>query len=320
MMKHEALVVPVVLEPHPNADKLSIVRVGDYTVVANTESWTGKSKGVYITPDTIVDPARPEFSFLDKGRGSERVKVCKLRGIYSQGLLIPTERDLGEDLYNELGLRHYEPELDSSMTTDNIPAPPGHEGLSKYDIENGRKYLRKYFTEGEPVYITEKLHGHNQLITGAGSEVFVRSRSNWKLQDPKCLFWQCYEPVKDAVNKFLSVYPNHRVWGEGYGKVKGFKYDTTRPSFRAFDIQQPNGEYCCVERFLDLTQEFSIPTVPVLKVNYPLNYDEVFTLAEGDSLLGGNIREGVVVKPMVERREKIGRVFVKVVSNKFLEK
>lgn len=55
----------------------------------------------------------------------------------------------------------------------------------------------------------------------------------------------------------------------------------------------------------------------------PFDKDKALAFAEGDSLypLAENIREGVVVKPIHERVDpKIGRVQLKIVSNKYLEK
>lgn len=68
---HKAEVVPVVLEKHPNADSLSIVKVFGYTVVVNTKQWEGHTKAVYIVPDSLVDASRTEFSFLSKCEKAE---------------------------------------------------------------------------------------------------------------------------------------------------------------------------------------------------------------------------------------------------------
>jgi hypothetical protein len=66
----------------------------------------------------------------------------------------------------------------------------------------------------------------------------------------------------------------------------------------------------------------SIEVVPVLHIG-PFDSAKVKALAEGKSLVPGatNIREGVVVEPLIERREHgLGRVQLKIVSNTFLEK
>jgi tRNA-binding EMAP/Myf-like protein len=58
-----------------------------------------------------VDSTRLEFAFL---AGHERIKVKKLRGIVSQGLLVkaPSHAKEGDDVMADLGVRHYVPPAD----------------------------------------------------------------------------------------------------------------------------------------------------------------------------------------------------------------
>jgi hypothetical protein len=66
----------------------------------------------------------------------------------------------------------------------------------------------------------------------------------------------------------------------------------------------------------------SIEVVPVLHIG-PFDSAMVKALADGKSTVPGatNMREGVVIEPLVERRERgLGRVQLKIVSNAFLEK
>jgi hypothetical protein len=56
-----AVVVPVKLEKHENADSLSLVRLKepmDVTVVVNTNDWVDKQKAVFCMVDSIL-PAKP---------------------------------------------------------------------------------------------------------------------------------------------------------------------------------------------------------------------------------------------------------------------
>jgi hypothetical protein len=65
-----------------------------------------------------------------------------------------------------------------------------------------------------------------------------------------------------------------------------------------------------------------IEVVPVLHIG-PFDSAMVKALAEGKSMVAGatNIREGVVIEPLIERHERgLGRVQLKIVSNSFLEK
>src|SRR5271157_3403644 len=126
---HKVEVVPVVLEKHPDADKLSVVRVYNFTCVVNTADWQGVTQAAYVQPDSVM-PDKPEYRFLkntsnlrkdrekldaalaaehesdlcrldydEKVRALEakidantkylRITVRKLRGVISMGMLLP---------------------------------------------------------------------------------------------------------------------------------------------------------------------------------------------------------------------------------------
>jgi hypothetical protein len=128
--------VPVVriteLLPHPNADSLSIVRIGGYQCVVKTDHWKVGDLGVYIQPDSIVPQSKPfEFLWADKefldGVVPEKyrhVKARRFRKEWSEGLLLPASDFFfdssevggkqyglkeGEDVSELLGVTHYEP-------------------------------------------------------------------------------------------------------------------------------------------------------------------------------------------------------------------
>lgn len=324
MSERIAEVVEINLEPHGNADSLSIVNLGGFCVVVNTNAWQGHTKAIYIRPDEVVDTTRPEFAFLANGRQFERVKAKKLRGIWSIGLLIPAPEDskLGDNFYEELGLQHYEPEMETAKTGGmSVKGPSAWGDISKYDIENGRdlKY-RRLFQDGEPVYVSEKIHGANMGVCFDGEKLHVRSRSEWKTNDGNA-FWKSLEGIP-GVEKFCRENPNFIVYGEVYGMQKKFNYDCKpgEVKFRCFDIMNPQRAYMSYQDFIDTTTQFEIPTIPSLGIT-TFNYEALIALAEGLSHIGNHIREGIVIKPLVERRDaRLGRVFMKIVSNAYLEK
>lgn len=322
MSLHESLVVNVELSPHPNADSLSIVRVGGFQVCVRTADWAEKNKGIYITPDSIVDTTRPEFAFLNKGRQLERIKVVKLRGEYSQGLLIPCDENLeiGSDHFERLGLTWYEPELQFSTGGECVKGPQSWTNITKYDIESGRhnKY-KNLFIDGERVYVSEKLHGAFCAYTYSEGQMFVRSRGQWKAEDNN-IFWRGLRSDTN-IEEFCKKHPDFLVCGEVYGQVqKGFRYDCQlgEVKFRCFDITKQNRSYLNYSEFITTTNMFNIPIVPNLGI-IPFDYDKILSMAEGQSTIGDNIREGCVVKPLIERYdEKLGRVFIKIIGNGYL--
>lgn len=130
---HRAEVVPVVLEKHPDADSLSIVKVWGFQCVVRTEDWQGVTRAVYVQPDSVL-PDKPEYRFLketsnirkdretlykkmeaehesdlarlayddairaleeriDKNTKYLRIAARKLRGIWSMGMLLPIPSD-----------------------------------------------------------------------------------------------------------------------------------------------------------------------------------------------------------------------------------
>ena len=121
---HQAPVVRVLKEKHPEADKLSLVYLFDRSVqlVVNSDSWQDGELAIYLQPQSLVDCWKEPFTFLNKGDGEQwvRVKAMKLRGYVSNGCLVKIPSDLsvseGDDVAATLDIRHWEPELDSLTT------------------------------------------------------------------------------------------------------------------------------------------------------------------------------------------------------------
>ncbi|KKN70876.1 hypothetical protein LCGC14_0426590 [marine sediment metagenome] len=155
--EHTCDIVEIKLEPHPNADSLSLVMVGDFQCAVRTEDWKDGDLAVYIPPDSVV-PQTKDFEFLGKHL---RIKARKLRGEWSVGLLIPSPQGakIGDDYMDKLGIIHYEPQISGNFTMggDNV-RPPKQGDFPKYDVLNFRKYS-ELFNDGEEVIVTEKIHG-----------------------------------------------------------------------------------------------------------------------------------------------------------------
>lgn len=315
---HKVEVIAVKLEAHPNADALSVVRVfGGYTCCVKTSDWRDGALAAYIPPDSIVDSGRPEFAFL---AGHERIKVKKLRGIISMGLLMPAPdgAKLGDDVAELLGVSHYEPPLPAGAAGDNEPAPEGYR--PNYDVDTLRRFTH-LFQAGEPLWVTEKVDGANSRFCFADGRMYAGSRTTWKRYDPNNLWWKALEQTP-SVRKFCEANPRLTVYGEVYGAVQKLKYGTRPGEIRLaiFDILEGN-------RWLDAEEALAaapdLPWVPQVAVHLPFAVEAVLALAEGESLVEGanHLREGIVVKPLRERTDpEIGRVCLKVVSNAYLEK
>ena len=74
------------LDPHPNADTLDIVQIGLYSCAVKKGEFRVGDLVVFLEPDTLVDTHMAQFQFLGDKR---RIRPQRLRGLVSQGLLVP---------------------------------------------------------------------------------------------------------------------------------------------------------------------------------------------------------------------------------------
>lgn len=308
---HKAEVVPLVLEKHPNADRLSVAKAFGYACVTATDQWGDAKVAAYIPPDSTVDVNRPEFSFLAKDANSDgrtRIKAKKLRGILSFGLLVPAPvgAQVGDDVTEQLGIGHYDPPAAGQsgenrgglfMSGEVASAPSVH--AVKYDLEAGRRYALQCFTPGEPVVVTEKIHGANARYVFHDGQMYCGSRTEWKKEYPnydhvtvegltatgkvdeerareivvklkdgprqKNMWWQALDATPSLL-EFCQANPDVVVYGEVYGAVQDLNYGHTKGqvSFVAFDLMK-YGRFLDTPEALGLAMVAGVPWVPILE-------------------------------------------------------
>lgn len=317
---HKCEVIPVKLEPHPNADNLAVCKVYNYRVCVNKNDWKDGDLGAYVVPDSLVDTSRPEFSFLGK---NNRIRVKKLRGVPSQGLLVkaPEGSQPGDDVASLLGVTRYNPPE---------PGSPGKPGLflggetesgppnlwcPKYDLESWYRYGH-VFRDGEPVVATEKLHGAGAKYTWKDGRLYCGSRNEWKRQYPSYsrvtmeslvpkvgeerareildrihnkpvqenLWWKVIARYPDVV-AFLQAHEGLILYGEVFGQVQDLKYGA-KPGecfFAAFDLWDSHrGQFLDWVEFKNLCNQGIVPYVPFLG-SFPYDRAAVEKLIGGDS-------------------------------------
>lgn len=313
---HRVEVVPVVLESHPNADSLSIVRIWGYTAIVRTSDWLNRNIGAYIPPDSIV-PDVPQFSFLS---GHLRIKAKKLRGVQSWGLLVPAPdgSQIGDDVAEQLGVTHYEPPIKGESQSSN---PPRTRDFAKYDVDAMLRYSH-LFKDGEPVVATEKIHGANCRITMDDSGLHVGSRNLWVSEGDNA-YWRAVRAIPGIAEYLATVPFGTIIYGEVFGWIQELRYGATEGQvwFQMFDINLP-------DRWLNphevevAAAMYSIPMPPVVYRGL-FDLDHLKSCCEGPSLVAGanHMREGIVVRPSVDRwDERHGRLILKLVNPAYLEK
>jgi RNA ligase (TIGR02306 family) len=318
---HQCLVVDVVLNKHPNADSLSYVNLFDglARVVVNTAQWEGKTKAVFIPVQNYVDVRRPEFAYLSTKEGQEHflVKGIKLRGMKSDGILIPVPNDTptGEDWTQKLGIIHKvdEPEVESKET---VSGPKGY-NLSKYDIDSAKNFAR-YFIEGEEVVVTIKYHGQNARYLFKDGIQYFGGRTQW-LEDKKSHPIVAAYYNNPSIKEFCEANPNLVLWGECINMQGKYNYGLPQGhrSFVAFDIRRLTGEWLSYDECWKLTSQHLIPMVRQV-YRGPYSHDKIVELAESLPKEFGHEHEGVVVKPIKERdTPRFERLVYKIISSGF---
>ncbi len=151
---------------HENADSLDIARIAGYQCVVRRNQFRTGDLAVYIPEGSIIPQELLEETGLwdpenNKGKlagpRGNRLKAVRLRGVVSQGLLVPAPQGFGagDDVAEHYGITKYVPEVPADMRGQVTPAA----GITPaYDIEDLLKWP-DVIREGSDVIYTKKLHG-----------------------------------------------------------------------------------------------------------------------------------------------------------------
>jgi RNA ligase (TIGR02306 family) len=323
----------------PNSDFLEITTVyGEYPVIFRKGLYQEGQLVSFLPYDTVC-PDNETFSFLAPQPKkdldgnvvtpsppvgqiplrSRIIRAKKIRGVYSEGLLMPAPEGFqeGDSVTEHFGLtkRVYEEEL-PEHTRGNQEVPPKTFSLFKYDLEGLAKYSSA-FEEGEEVLITEKIEGENFTSVFLEDKLWVRSRNYFKKDEPDSHWWDVARHYNLADK--LKALPGLAIWGEIYGGVKGWKYDCSvtnnriQRKVRLFDIWDvTHHKFLEWDEVVRIADQIGIETVPVLYRGGWKTDRSLHVLAEGQSTIGSCVKEGWVMRSLPEKwHEKLGRKIVK---------
>lgn len=360
MSIHEILVVKInSVFPHPYADNLELITIEgfDYSIISKKGEFKPNDLGIYIEPDYIVPTDRSEFLFLSDNERKTKVRITnrKLRGIWSDGLLIPakSEHILGQNVIQEYGIERWEPPIKNSRGWGNEGsdlksgwcAPGPNIVAPKYDLENYRKHSH-LITEDDIVYYTVKIHGCGGRYVFNNNQMHCGSRTTWKYKPgtvierintktkesiqtiaPNNSWWQALEQ-NPWIEEWCRKNPDVVVYGEVFGNdIQGDKfqygYSKGQLGFRVFDVLE-NNQWINFHELATNSRFNGLELVPVIYYN-TFNKETLYDLIEADensfNCGKGHIREGVVIKLKEERYDsKIGRIALKCVSRRYLQK
>lgn len=331
--------------PHPNADKLELASVAGMTFQFCV------AKGVYkpgdavvyfpvdsVLPDTLVEKFNIR-NFLS-GSKKDRLKTVKLRGEISQGFVSPVETvfpgipvEFHTDVTEQLGVIKYEVPEVVCKAGRLVSLPPG---ISVYDIEGCDRYPDVVAELMDmPVIIFEKVEGSNSAVVFSRDSGFAFLQRRHEVKpDPTVTELHDWIRVPQengltaVCEQLLNDYSAQRtiIRSEMTGPaIQGNIYKLPKVTTFTFDIEV-DGRYLDAEEFINVTKKYNIVTAPILSVGKTLREwlggKTVQQASSGKSMLYDTLREGIVIKPMVEQYSPWlkGRMFIKMRDPIYLEK
>lgn len=307
------------IDCHPRADRLDIVRIKGWQIIAQKGLYKEGEIVVYVPPDNILPKDLSDKMDVTKYLSDGRLCTLKIRGVYSQGLIVPLrflpsqDVEIGDAVENLLRITKYIPNIPENLKGKILDKDPR---FIKYtDMENIKNYP-DVLKVGELVQISEKIFGTNCRIANIDGQLMVGSFSLNLKQDNTIPYWQ----IAEKYNLKNILKPGQQLFGEVYGSVAILNYGIKDADVRFFDLVEDNN-YVPFNEFKEFCEVYSQPIVPIL---YEGEWDtSLLKLADGKSeVYSGHIKEGIVIKSAVERwDEETGRrIIYKHLSDKFLSK
>lgn len=364
---------------HPNADRLDVAEIlGTASCVPKGQFKVG-DKAVWFPPGMLIPQdvgeglgvaqyLKPAAYPGDTVQTKCRVAAVRLRTVPSYGILVPLELAqkvavLPDTLPEGFTVVMHLPDAVPGTVLDGyyraykyVPPVAGSPGLPrpkgfnadaaepnaafhKYtDIQNFYKHSRS-IPEGEPVRITEKIHGMNirlGLVKADESGEFVLQAGShyvsWKPQDSSGntpIWWQMMaENVVQLLTELCDETNNVVVFGELFGAgIQDMDYGAMEPLIRVYDISV-NGRYLdysdlmfhCAQHDIELVPQLYIG--PFSKAVLEQHTYGPTTMATPEAIKAKfKDREGCVVTPLKEQHNHfVGRVILKSVSADYLDR
>lgn len=328
------------VSPIQNADNIEVCTILGWQVVSKKDELKVGDMVIYCEIDSVM-PDISCFDFLKKmTNDTMRIRTVRLRGQVSQGIcfplsfiegfgLLPEDMTEGDDVTNAMQITKYEDELPFELLGKAKGYIPSD--IPKSDIlrvQTMQDVLDKY--KGTLCYETEKIDGESitfylrQNVFGVCSKIvdFIESEDSlhWNMAkqlDIKSKFHNLYDE-SDKLNFNISM--QGEIIGEG---IKGNKYKIKGKKvlfYNAFDIDKHR--YFNYDEFVSLTNDLGLERVPLISDKFVLtnNIEDLVNESNGRSMLYDTKREGIVIIPLNEINDIIGRVMLKVISPEFLIK
>lgn len=279
-------------------------------------------------------PTKWNFDLTRKGGVSTESSQYGI--VLQDGSVHPVKE--GDNVADILGVYKYEPRVPTTMSGEYVGI---HGYTPHFDVENIKRYP-DVFEDGEPVEFTEKCHGtfcgmtvvpglfhpeiwcNDTLVyskgLGAKGLIFKDNEAN-----TSNIYLSMMKKL-DIREMLITEYPHQQVtvFGEIYGNgVQDLTYGLKDKTYAAFDIflgDNNEGRFLDRLEFELFSRKYDLPIVPILyQGGFSKHIMNLYTNGKTVAGNGAHIREGIVIRPMKERRDpELGRMILKSVSDAYL--
>ncbi len=328
------------IQPIENADTICCVTVLGWQVVCRKDEVKEGDLIVYAEIDSLL-PDIPLFEDIKRiTNGTMRIRTVRMRGQVSQGICFPLSilenfglnlKDVfeGQDVTSEMGIIQYQDEIPVELlgkAKGYMPAQIPKSGI--YRVQTMQDVLDKY--KGTLCYETEKLDGESITFYLKDGEFGVCSKEVDFFETSDSLHWKMAkqynieEKLRFTQQQSSNVGYNYSMQGEIIGEgIKKNKYKIKGQKvllYNMFNIDKHR--YLNYDEFVRATTALDLERVPVIndKLVLPSDINELVALSNGRSMICDTKREGIVITPLIEINDIIGRVIFKVISPEFLIK
>ena len=319
------------LQSIAGAERIETASVLGYKVVCQKGLYQVGQIAAFINPDTIIK-RKPWSEFLFKGEEDKkdkvRLKVMRMRGQTSQGLLVPlvdvgqTCSEEGVDFTEALEVQKFEKSIEC-LNADAVGYMPSF--LRKTDEDNLRSNVGALAElQGKEVYISTKVDGMSGTFFFNKGEFGVCSRKLQLVKTQGNSFWDIVAKydLENKMRGLLTDKVNIAVQGECYGEnIQGNKLGIKGRDIKVFDVWDiDNQKYLGLDNIKTACLSLELPMVDIIYrggCNFTL--DDLIKMANEVKYPNGAVGEGIVCRPVnTTYSEVLGRrLSVKVISEKF---
>lgn len=325
------------IEPIPNADAIELARIQGWQCVVKKGEFRPGDAGVFFEIDSVL-PDDERFAFLWRPKDGSittqpanfRLRTIRLRGMLSQGLLMPLAQfpemsaDLpaGSDVTESLRIMKWEPQIPLNDEVDG-PFLPGAPKTDEMRVQSVPEVLAEL--AGKPYVITVKCDGTSATygVNRQAGQFTVCGR-NWSIKRGTNAYWHAAE--KYGLEALLVRFPQWILQAELVGPgIQKNRLGLKGIELRVFNVyDQQECRYLDHDQAAAILAPHGLPMVDVLERGDAFSHDQssLLALAEGFYLGTQNEREGLVIRPQTETHSQVlgGRLSFKAISNRFLIK